>query len=468
MSTKYDYDAIVIGAGIGGLVCGCYLAQAGLKVLIVEKNTKPGGYCTSFSNNGFHFDACAHSLGSLREGGILRIVLKELGLENRIKIIRHDPQDILNTPAGRISFWNDLQKTKNEFSSKFPQETYGINHFFDFLNNCNGLAFNSLKNITFSVLLDKYFKDEKLKSILSLPTLENAGLPPSKISAFTAVTIYKEFMLDGGYYPEEGMQELPDIILERFKELGGDVLLPSFVNKIKTKENCVEGVEINASDFISTKYVISNSDATQTFLDLVGEKSINKDTKEKLISLKPSLSMFILYLGMNRKIIDTPVNTNIWFLPNYGIEEMYSSAESGEIDKLDWFLLRLLPDKKSIILLVNSPFKDNEYWKDNKKRLIEIFIKKAEQVMPSILEHIIFKDAATPATLHRWTLNYRGASYGWANLPSQFIVSQLSQATPIKNLYLSSHWTTLVQGIPGVAYIGRNTARIILRKENRI
>ena len=61
------YDVVILGAGMGGLVCGCYLAKAGMKVLIVEKNTRPGGYCMSFSVNGFYFDACVHSLGSLRK-----------------------------------------------------------------------------------------------------------------------------------------------------------------------------------------------------------------------------------------------------------------------------------------------------------------------------------------------------------------------------------------------------------------
>ena len=75
---KNDYDAIIIGAGISGLVCGCYLAKAGMKVLIVEKNAKPGGYCTSFTRGGFHFDACVHSLSSLREDGNISTILKEL------------------------------------------------------------------------------------------------------------------------------------------------------------------------------------------------------------------------------------------------------------------------------------------------------------------------------------------------------------------------------------------------------
>jgi len=45
---KDKYDAVIIGAGISGLVCGCYLAKAGMNVLIVERNAQPGGYCISF------------------------------------------------------------------------------------------------------------------------------------------------------------------------------------------------------------------------------------------------------------------------------------------------------------------------------------------------------------------------------------------------------------------------------------
>ena len=63
------YDAVIIGAGVSGLVCGCYLAKAGMKVLIAEQHFKPGGYCTSFKRKGFTFDAAAHSFGSYREGG---------------------------------------------------------------------------------------------------------------------------------------------------------------------------------------------------------------------------------------------------------------------------------------------------------------------------------------------------------------------------------------------------------------
>src|SRR5512135_1611837 len=93
-SSDTMYDAIIIGAGISGLVCGCYLAKAGMKVLIAEQHFKPGGYCTSFKRKGYTFDAAAHSFGGYRKDGIVRKVFSELGIDKRIKIKRYDPSDI--------------------------------------------------------------------------------------------------------------------------------------------------------------------------------------------------------------------------------------------------------------------------------------------------------------------------------------------------------------------------------------
>ncbi len=471
MSNKYDYDAVIIGSGISGLVCGCYLAKAGMKTLIVEKNAKPGGYCTSFTRGGFLFDACVHSLGSLREGGNIRIILKELGLEERLKIKRYDPSDIIIAPDYKIHFWNNLDKTTQEFINNFPKEAKKITEFFDYINNCEGMSLLQLKNITFQALLDKYFNNDKLKGILSFPLIGNAGLPAKKISAITGILIYKEFMFDGGYYPNGSIQAFPNILIERFKELGGDVYFSSLVKRLMVKNKKVEGIEIEKGDLISAKYVISNADATQTFLVFLGEEFMTRDMMNKLKSLEPSLSMFILYLGIGRSLNDQndlPPNTNIWFLPHYNIDKLYDLAIEGDLDKLDCFLIRLLSDNKSIITLIFAPFKDENYWKYNKKRLIDTFIKKVEKIIPNLSSHIVFKDAATPNTLYKWTLNYKGASYGWAGMPSQLAVTGFTQRTSIENLYLTGHWTTLVQGVSGVAYLGRDTAKKILNKETLV
>jgi len=55
-----EYDAIVVGAGIGGLMCANLLADAGLKTLLIEQHYVVGGYCSSFSRKNFTFDAASH------------------------------------------------------------------------------------------------------------------------------------------------------------------------------------------------------------------------------------------------------------------------------------------------------------------------------------------------------------------------------------------------------------------------
>lgn len=186
---KDIYDAVIIGAGVSGLVCGCYLAKAGMKVLIAEQHFKPGGYCTSFKRKGFTFDAAAHSFGSYREGGNMNRVFKELDLDKRLKIKRYDPSDIIITPDYKISFWNDLNKTIKELQEAFPHETK-IREFFDFMSSPKPAEIAALRNKTFKDLLDRYFTDNRLKTILSIALLINGGLPPSLLTAFTGAQIF--------------------------------------------------------------------------------------------------------------------------------------------------------------------------------------------------------------------------------------------------------------------------------------
>jgi phytoene dehydrogenase-like protein len=460
------YDAVIIGAGVSGLVCGCYLAKAGMRVLIAEQHFKPGGYCTSFKRKGFTFDAAAHSFGSYREGGKMNRVFKELELDKRLKIKRYDPSDVIITPDFKISFWNDLNKTIKELQKAFPHETK-IREFFDFMSSPKPAELAALRNKTFKDLLDKYFTDNKLTTILSIALLINGGLPPSLLTAFTGSQIFSEFLLDGGYYPDGSMQALPDALAERFKELGGTLLLSCSVKKIKVKDDSVTGVVLEMDDFIRSKYVISNCDARQTFLKLLGRRVIGEELLQKLDTMIPSLSMFVIYLGINKYIATLPQpGCTAWFLPHYAIEDMYLSSKKRSASNLGEFLLRVLPDGDSVMAMVLAPFRNRMYWDKNKHKILEAFIKKIEQhTTPDLSKHIVQKDAATPHTLYRYTLNYKGAAYGWESILSQFVDPDFKKPPFCQNLYLTGHWTTQGLGVAGVTYIGHNTANLIIKKE---
>jgi len=468
MASKDSYDAVIIGAGIGGLVCGSYLAKAGMKVLIAEQHFKPGGYCTSFIRQGFTFDAAAHSFGGYRKDGIVRKVFTDLGIENKLHVIRYDPSDVIVAPGYRVSFYSNLDQTINDLQRQFPDERVGIIDFFNFIIKPDPKIFIRMRNWTFQNLLDNYFKNVKLKSIISFPLLGNVALPPSLMSALIGSKIYREFLVDGGYYPKGGMQALPDALAERFKEFGGDLRLACSAKKIIIKDGMVTGVIIGQHDIISSQYVISNCDSRQTFLKLLGSNKISKDLLSTLNHLVPSHSIFILYLGLKQLPDDlAKPGANIWSLTNYDLDSTYGSLHELNFDNA-CIMVRFMPNQKALLGFVNVPYKTKRFWDINKENVLASFIKKIEQsLFPGLSQLIIFKGASTPHTLYRYTLNYKGAAYGWASTPSQVGLLDFIKPSFIQGLYFTGHWSTQGIGIPGVIYSGQDTASTILRKDYR-
>lgn len=460
------YDVVIIGGGIGGLVCGCYLAKNGFNVAIFERNSNIGGYCNSFRIKGFQFDAFAHSIGSLSESGKLGIILNELDIKSEIRFDRYDPSDIIITPDKQIQFFVDFEKTLNSFKLAFPLEIDNIQRFFKFINTANISTFSKLLRVNFEDVLNEYFKDPKLKSIFSLPILGNVGLSASKVSAFSAITLYKEFILDGGYYPVGGMQKFSDFFAEMFKKFGGKLFLSSSVQRIIYDGKQIKGVETKKDGFVESKYVVSNADVSLTFFELLGEKYLDKEFATLLKTLTPSTSMFALYLGLKDVLPDNfPNKSSIWYLPDYDIETIFQRLENLESEEVVLYLLRYSREYKTILALVNTPFKDESYWSRSRQKFIENFIEKIELLIPNLRSKIEIKTAATPHALFKWTNNSFGSAYGWAATPDQIFLNGLTMISPIKNLYLVGHWTTISQGVPGVAFIGRNVALKILKNK---
>jgi len=466
-TNKEIYDAVIIGAGISGLICGCYLAKAGMKVLIAEQHHKPGGYCTTFKRKGFSFDATAHCFGGYRENGMTRKVFEDLGINKKIKIIRSDPASQVVMADKEVFFWSDVNKTIHSFQAAFPDESNEIENFFYFLIKPNPSSFSRIRSSSFGDLLNDYFKNEKLKSILSAPLLGIGGLPSSQMSAFIGAKLFSEFLIDGGYYPEGGMQTLSDAIADRFRELGGELKLSCLVSKIKVKDNKIRGIIIEKEGFIPSNYVISNCDARQTFLKLIGKTVIPQDFILKIKKMTPSLSDFILYIGTDGNFESSLIpGINLCFFLHYDLERAYLAARKCDIDGFGGFLLHVAHDKSTILAYIPASYKNKSYWDNNKHNFMEFLVKQIEKyAVPNLSKHILYKEAASPHTLHRYTLNYRGASYGWAGTSSQLADPDLRKPSFIQGLYLTGHWATLGVGISGVIYVGYDTAKLIVRKE---
>lgn len=468
-SDKKIYDAVIIGAGIGGLVCGCYLAKAGMKVLIAEQHNKPGGYCTSFKRHGFTFDAAAHSIGGYEYGNTGKII-RELKIDKKIRISRVDPSDVVITPEYEIPFWKDPDRIIFEFQTVFSEESNNIENFFHLLSGSETDFLMRMRSKTFKDLLDKYFRNEKLKTVISYPLLGSGGLPPSRMSAFIGVKIFREFILDGGYYPENGMQSFSNALSETFQELGGELRLSCSVKKIRTRNNTATGILLEDGDLVTSGYVISNCDARQTFLNLLDREVTPPEFRARLKRMTPSISGFILYMASNKDISGVyNYGSNLWYLFDNDLDKHYNSIKSNNLNSIKGFVLHAYPDKRRIFAFMIAPFKSRVYWMANKARISSVFMDIIEsKAIPELSKHIIFCEAATPFTLHRYTMNYKGAAFGWAATPSQLADPDFKKPSFLRNLYLTGHWTTHGLGIPGVVYSGYDVAASIVRKKKKL
>lgn len=464
---KTNYDAIIIGAGIGGLTCGCYLAKAGMKTLIVEQHDKPGGYFTSFKRRGFLFDAAAHCFGNYREGGFVRNVFTELGINNIINIQRADPSDIIITPAFKIPFSNDIKTTLASLSRVFPEEKENLVNFFNFFTSAHQSDFTKLKSKTFKAFLQSFFKDERLLNTLALPVLGYGGLPPSLMHAFNGTKVFTESIIDGGYYPEGGIQNMPDAFVHIIRQHEGKVLYKRSVQQILVRNNAASGVMLDNNESLTSKYVISACDLTQTVTRFLGKTAVAVEMHNTLQKMIPSLSIFILYIGIDCTFEGLPpAGVNIWYLPHYDLDEIYNQMQMANLNESGMYMVRVSPDYKTIAAFTNAAFVSKMFWKNEKKKTAVDFLGRIEKLIPNLKKHIVYFDAATPATLSRYTLNYQGAAYGWASTPSQMFIPELRQI-PLKNLFFAGHWTSIGSGLPGALYSGFDAAQRILRKNEK-
>jgi phytoene desaturase len=491
-----DMDVIIIGAGVAGLTCACLLAQRGLKVLIVEKNQKIGGCCSSFQKDGFSFDLSVQSLGECQEGGRIWNLLRKLELLNDIRFIPLEPAREYHFPDRKIVQSSRLETHIENLSRLFPDERRGIGQIYEVLKkifdefshipaSLNWFDPSSLssqfpfllryKDQTFKQLLDEHISNPFLKTILSIRS-SYALLPPEEISAVGMAGIEMSYFNRGVSCVDGTVEELPLKLGEAFKRMQGKIITGQEVEKIIMNKKEAIGIKLKDGQELTGKAMVSNADVQTTFSTLLGEESIPIGYRSKLKGMRPSLSYFILYLGIDGSLKELSVSNNEVF-PDYRVSQEYQALYENRIPaEAPFYLLAPskvnrshAPDGKSTLCLsMKSPYHFSGGWDQKALHdLSESLISRASVLIPDLKEKILVKAEATPKTIEKWTGNLMGAAYGWAQIPSQSGIHRLQRTTPIPNLFLTGHWTSPGGGIAAVVASGELTAEAILSKYER-
>ncbi|MBU1998066.1 MAG: NAD(P)/FAD-dependent oxidoreductase [Candidatus Omnitrophota bacterium] len=469
------YDAIIIGAGIGGLVAGCYLSKLGSRVLIIEQQNKPGGCCTSFEKNGYKFDVAVHYLGGINKG-ILGTIFDELGLRGDLKFNQFDPVDKIITPKIITYIRNKSTSTIKELKHNFSKERNNIDKFFSFVLHEN--IYNMYKKVgalTTKQLLDTFFEDRCLKSTLNV-TLRNIGLCANESSSLAFITLLKDYILDPGYYPIGGMQELPNKLADKCINFGGKIILNHSVNKIVLSNKMVQGVRLDDGQEFKTNTVISNINATDTFFNLLKIKTREQNIIKKLV---PSPSLFLVYVGLNNKFkISSKASYNIWpFLSNNLNRSPVVSKKEIERGKASITTITFPSQhdnsvsKKTATIFSTVEISNKIFWDKYKNIYANSLINKTEKIIPFFSNFVDLKIVATPYTFQKYTSNKNGSAYGWASNVKQISTALISQKTSIPGLFLAGHWSMVGTGQGGVsksAFSGRRVASLILNENKSL
>lgn len=482
-SKKFDeeYDVVIIGSGLGGLSCGAILAKQGKKVKVVEKQTSPGGCCTAFKRKGFLFDSSLHFLlGECKEGGGVYEAIKVLNLQDEIEF----HPIILGYYFGNeiVEINKGFEEYLESFSKEFPAEKDGIRDLFNTMKS----IYTDMKNFpnpspvllkykdkNFQDMMDEYIKDERLKALLSLP----GGIwcqPLNVVSGIVMAYTWMALMDMGAFYPKGGSKALGEVFVKGLERNGGKLQLKTMVKRILLEDGKAVGIETEEGKRIRALKVVSNGDISKTFLEMLGENQLPPEFIKELKSKRRHQSGFTVYLGIDLDPREFGIKTHTAILgDNLDVKWFDRASEfikRGEIPGPHMFItVPTLTDPSlapkgchCLNVFCFAPYRlEGKNWKEEKARVTEAVIKRLEEVIPGLSQHILIKDSATPLTVERFTLNTEGAVIGWDCSPPN-ILTRIPNKTPIKNLYLTGHWTLPGGGMAFAIGSGLMTAQMIM------
>ena len=444
--TPNKVDCVIIGAGMSGLAAGIRLAMYDKKVVVLEKHSISGGLNSYYARGKRKFDVGLHALtnyvGPHERGKPFNKLLKQLRIPYEEFKLSPQNYSMIMFPEKSLRFNNDIDYLIEEINQNFPREIDGFLKLLEHIKTFDEVNLSN-ETIMAKTVVRHFINNESLLDMIFCPLLIYGSAWENDMDFSQFVIMFKSIFLEGFSRPEGGVRTILNLMLEKFKSLGGELRFNSEVTQILSSDQKIVGVEINHSSILYTDKILSSMGLPETFQVTSELNEFKKNDRPECGRLSFCESILIT----DKKPKDLGIDATIIFYNNR--PEYHYQKPTGLYDRESAVLC--FPNNFSY----ENNFKDDceegvlrvtnianfDLWNELKKHPEKELYKNAKEDVflnaKTILQKsglkdnylVNFKDIFSPTTIKRYTSHMDGVVYGSTT-------KTRNGKTPIKGLYI--------------------------------
>jgi phytoene dehydrogenase-like protein len=270
MNSSSHYDVAIIGAGMSGLAAGIRLAHFGKRVCIFERHNAVGGLNGFYSLDGRKYDVGLHAMTNYVPAGV-----KGTPLGKMLRQLRIDREELKLFPQKRsrvafgtdggvsLSFTNDAAVLAAEVARCFPAQVDGYRRLVETVKAYEGVALDAPVESARAVVRS-HISDPLLEDMLFCPMMYY-GSPEERDMAFRDfVVLFRSIFLEGFARPVEGVRLVLRVLLEKYREAGGERRMKCGVRQIVAKHGKAAVLVLDSGEEVTADHVISSIGAVET------------------------------------------------------------------------------------------------------------------------------------------------------------------------------------------------------------